>query len=468
MVKIILKPLIVMIALVVLVVAARSTFAKDIGSHGDNPVRGNVFVMTNSIDQALGNQIVMYNRHKNGQLSVLGYFPTGGRGSGPSPTTTVHGFPVPVNADALASQNALLLNEDHRCLFAVNAGSNTISTLRVFPMVGMQLADVQDSGGVFPVSLALHKDILYVLNSGKDGRLAGFKVEKDCKVVPLAGSKRSLAAFNDAFPDPDPVEVVTAPAQVSFTPDGAKLVVSIKGGPASSLGGKMVVYSLGKGGLITGDGVATNFSVAEKTGGPFGFFFDRNGHVYITHVNSDTVASFRLGKDNTLTLIDGPKSTGVFAPCWTAQNDHFAYVSSFGPIAALERDRGLKVDGPGVIAAIRFNSNNGTFEIIDQHAAVYPDEVNGNHAIDIALIKAGAQEVFLYAVQPRTGTVQGWKVNPNGSLTNLGLVKGLFPGVDPNSPTINAFSKRCFNGSSGQPVPECEVGIGSAQAIVGF
>ena len=76
--------------------------------------------------------------------------------------------------------------------------------------------------------------------------------------------------------------------------------------------------------------------------------------------------------------------------------------------------------------------------------------------------------MFLYAVQPRTGTVQGWKGNMDGSLTNLGLVKGLFPGVDPNGPTINAFSKRCFIGSGMQPVPECEVGVGSAQAIVGF
>lgn len=463
-----LEPLIVVIAMIVQVVAALSTFAQDIASHGGDPVRGNVFVMTNSVNQALGNQIVMYNRHKNGHLSVLGYFPTGGRGSGPSPTTTVFGFPVPVNADALASQNALLLSEDHQCLFAVNAGSNGISAFRVFPMLAVQLVNVEGSGGVFPVSLTLHKDILYVLNSGKEGTIVGFKIQKDCEVVPLTGSNRSLGAFNDAFPEPEPIEVVTAPAQVSFTPDGAKLVVSIKGGPASNLGGRMVVYSLDGAGLITGEGIATNFSVAEKTGGPFGFFFDMNGHIYVTHVNSGTVASFRIGKDNTLTLIDGPKSTGVFAPCWTAQNGQFAYISSFGPIAALERERGLKVDGPGVIAAIRFNPSDGTFKMIAEDAAVYPDEVNGNHAIDIALINGGAQGVFLYAVQPRTGTVQGWKVNTDGSLANLGLVKGLLPGVDPNSQTINAFSKRCFIGSGTKPVPECEVGVGSAQAIVGF
>jgi DNA-binding beta-propeller fold protein YncE len=328
------------------------------------------------------------------------------------------------------------------------------------------LIDVEGSGGVFPVSLTLHKDILYVLNSGKEGTIAGFRVQGDCMVVPLAGSSRSLAAFNDAFPAPEPGEVLTTPAQVSFTPDGAKLVVSIKGGLASGFGGRIVVYALNGDGLITGDGVSTEFSVAENTGGPFAFSFDMNGHLYVTHANSFTVASYRLSGDNTLKRIDGPVSTGTPFPCWIVQNGQFAYIANFGRIAAVEE--GLEVDGPGVISALRINQSDGTFELIDDDAAVYPDEVNGNHAIDITLIRGGAQGPFLYGVQPRTGTVQGWKVNADGSLTNLGRVDGLFPGVDPNSPTIDAFSERCFIDSDEEPVPECEVGVGSAQAITGF
>ena len=59
-------------------------------------------------------------------------------------------------------------------------------------------------------------------------------------------------------------------------------------------------------------------------------------------------------------LIDGPVSTGTFAPCWIAQNGQFAYIANFGPIAAPEP--GLEVDGPGVISAIRINQSDGTFE----------------------------------------------------------------------------------------------------------
>ena len=458
--------LIVAILMIGMVAAAQVAFARDDAPQDGNSIQGNVFVMTNSTNQVLGNQVVMYNRHENGRLDVLGYFPTVGLGSGPAPTSTVFGPSVPANADALGSQNSLILSEDHRCLFAVNAGSNTISAFNVFPMLSLRLIDVEGSGGVFPVSLTLHKDILYVLNSGKEGTIAGFRVRADCMLVPLAGSSRSLEAFNEAFPTPEPGEVLTTPAQVSFTPDGAKLVVSIKGGPASEFGGRIVAYSLDGDGLITGDGVATDFSVAKNTGGPFGFFFDMNGHLYVTHANSFTVASYRLKEDNTLKLIDGPVSTGHPFPCWIAQNGQFAYIANFGPIAAAEP--GIEVDGPGVISAIRINQSNGTFELIDDDAAVYPNEVNGNHAIDITLIEAGAQGPFLYGVQPRTGTIQGWKINADGSLTNLGRVGGLFPGVDPNSPTINAFSERCFIDSDAEPVPECDVEVGSAQAITGF
>jgi 6-phosphogluconolactonase len=458
--------LIVVVAVIGRFVPAPLGLAENDTPQADDPIAGNVFVMTNSTNRTLGNQVVMYNRFENGRLDVLGYFPTGGLGSGPAPTSTVFGSPVPATADGLGSSHGLILSEDQRCLFGVNAGSDTIFALSVFPRLSLRLIDVEGSRGVFPVSLALQNDILYVLNAGREGTIAGFSVRADCMLIPLAGSSRSLAGFNDAFPTPEPGEVLTTPAQVSFTPDGAKLVVSIKGGPASSFGGRIIVYDLDGDGLITGDGVATEFSVAEDAGGPFSFFFDKNGHLYVTLANSGTIASYRLRDDNTLQLIDGPVHTGTFAPCWEAHNEKFAYIANIGSIAAVEQD--LEVDGPGVISAIRINQSNGTFDLIDDDAAVYPNEVNGNHAIDIALIQGSAQGPFLYGVEPRTGTVQGWKVNADGSLTDIGRVGGLFPGVDPNSPTINDFTKRCFIDSDEEPVPECEVGVGSAQAITGF
>jgi 6-phosphogluconolactonase len=129
---------------------------------------GAVFTMTNS---AIGyNQIVAYGRQEDGSLSLTYVVPTGGLGSGPAPTSTVFGTPVPVTADGLGSQGSLILSADRRLLLAANAGSDSISCLRV-DTKDLRARTVS-SGGVFPVSLTFRArpggagGVLYVLNAG--------------------------------------------------------------------------------------------------------------------------------------------------------------------------------------------------------------------------------------------------------------------------------------------------------------
>ena len=59
---------------------------------------GALFVMTNSAASDRGNEVVMYERDRDGNLTLIGFFPTGRlesgqpqRGAGPSPTSTVFG-----------------------------------------------------------------------------------------------------------------------------------------------------------------------------------------------------------------------------------------------------------------------------------------------------------------------------------------------------------------------------------------
>jgi hypothetical protein len=72
---------------------------------------GAVFLMTNAADK---NQIIAYDRAADGTLKEVFKFDTGGRGSG--------GL-----VDPLESQGSLILSRDHGLLFAVNAGSGSIS-----------------------------------------------------------------------------------------------------------------------------------------------------------------------------------------------------------------------------------------------------------------------------------------------------------------------------------------------------
>ncbi len=108
---------------------------------------GHVYTMTN--DPA-GNAVVVFNRAADGTLTKFGTFPTGG--------TSIGVF-------ATGNQNGLLLDEDSRCLWAVNSLDNEITAFRVMDD-SLSFINKVGSGGRRPISLTEHKDLLYVLNAG--------------------------------------------------------------------------------------------------------------------------------------------------------------------------------------------------------------------------------------------------------------------------------------------------------------
>src|SRR4029079_7470669 len=82
--------------------------------HSSRGADGVVFVQT---DNPAGNAVVAYDRADDGTLPLAGTYPTGGNGG------VLTGSVV----DHLASQGSLVYDADHGLLFAVNAGSNTVS-----------------------------------------------------------------------------------------------------------------------------------------------------------------------------------------------------------------------------------------------------------------------------------------------------------------------------------------------------
>ena len=81
---------------------------------------GGVYVLTNQV----ANSVAAFRRTAKGKLTPAGEFPTGGAGD-----------PVPQGTDPatdpLASQGALIIGPGNRFLFAVNAGSNQISVMKI-------------------------------------------------------------------------------------------------------------------------------------------------------------------------------------------------------------------------------------------------------------------------------------------------------------------------------------------------
>src|ERR1700733_352710 len=82
-----------------------------------------VFVQT---DNPAGNQVVAYDRADNGSLTLANTYATGGLGG------VLSGSAV----DHLASQGSLTYDQSNNLLYAVNAGSNSLS---VFSVHGDQL-----------------------------------------------------------------------------------------------------------------------------------------------------------------------------------------------------------------------------------------------------------------------------------------------------------------------------------------
>src|SRR4051812_17840798 len=138
---------------------------------------GAVFVQT---DDPTRNSVVAYDRGSDGTLTKAGTYATGGLGG------VLDGSVV----DHLASQGSLVLDREHRTLYAVNAGSNTVS---IFGVTGDRLwrRSVVPSGGSFPVSIAVHGDLVYVLNARDGGTVQGFR-RHDGDLVPIPGSNRAL------------------------------------------------------------------------------------------------------------------------------------------------------------------------------------------------------------------------------------------------------------------------------------
>jgi len=485
----------------VLVVVGTLGMSRASADDREDERRGAVFVMTNSTDRVRGNEIAMYHRAPDGDLSFVGYFPTGSLsevdpqlGSGPAPTAQIFNLAtggklplVVASADGLGSSNSLILSKDNRCLFAVNAGSNTVSSFRVRPN-GLSRVSVAESRGVFPVSLTEFENTLYVLNSGEAGSLAGFRVE-NCALHPLDGEV-SLKDLLDpmSFPIPAPNEVLTTPAQASFTPDGQRLVLSVKGlagaafdettGALRSLpNGRMVVFSVGANGQIS-DPVVTEFSFAEKTGGPFSFNFVDAETVIVLHANSSTVGSYTINPDNTLSLISGPFDTAGFAPCWASNNGRFVFTASFGAPSGVLQILGFpplpppQRDVNGVLNGFRINDDGTLTPVGDPLVSYpYPDPGpgrSGNHAIDVRVVGR-----FLYFVQPRLGMVGKWTITEQGTLEDLVNFGGLSPGLEPTplegfNPGITNFLTRCFMQDPNDLSfsPECR--LGSAQGIAGF
>jgi 6-phosphogluconolactonase len=338
---------------------------------------GAVYVLTNQPT----NSVAVFRHNARGMLTAAGEFPTGGAGD-PTPQ------PPDPTTDPLASQGALIMSRGNQYLYAVNAASNQISVLRVRKN-SLDIVDIVDSGGTRPISLAVHDDLLYVLNEGGTPNITGFTIEDDGTLTPLSGSTQPL--IGGAAADP---------AQIGFSHDGTLLVVTEKAG------NRLNTYTIDDDGLPSAP-----IDNASNGMTPFGFAFNNGDTLIVSEAfggaTNQSAASSYIGRnDGTLQMISGSVPNSQTGSCWVVipNNGKTAFVSN---------------TGSGTISSYHINAEDGSLSLLNPAAA---DTGTGSAPIDMDL---SVNSRLLFVLLGGSQSVASFRVSKNGNLTPVDTAGGL-------------------------------------------
>ncbi len=327
---------------------------------------GFVYTLSNEVS---GNRVLAYSRSVAGTLTWMDGYATGGTGTG----------------GGLGNQGAVTLTNDHKVLLAVNPGSNSVSSF-LTSNNGLQHVSVVASGGMTPVSVTVHRDLVYVLNAGGTGNISGFRLYADGSLHPIAGSTRPLSTSS------------AGAAQVSFVQDGRVVAVTEK---ATN---KIITYTIGMDGI---PGMMHAIESANAT--PFGFAVSNGGFIYVSEAaggapGASTVSSYYISMNGMISLVDGPESAGQTAACWVVLTNNGKYVYA---------------TNTGSNTLTSFNADqHGELDILAAATA----GMNVLSPIDAALTN---NSKFIYVLNAGNESITALSVSNDGSLDYIQNIPGL-------------------------------------------
>ena len=316
---------------------------------------GAVYTMTNS---PAGNAIEAYARAGDGSLTRAGTYPTGGNGG------------------TLGSGHSIVVSRDGSVVVNVNAGSNSVSAFAATPR-GLRLIGTAGSGGTGPNSVTIAGDhLVYVLNAGSE-TIAGFWLgDRGLREIP--GSVRPLGAG------------AQVPRQIQFSMDARVLVVD-EGGSNT-----IDAFTVGLDGKA-GPAITTQ----SAGGGPFGFDFDRAGHLLVSDAALTTgqsgATSYDVARDGEVTANGPAVPIGQAAACWLAAAGGFAYTANAGS-GSIGR---YAVAPDGTLTALGST-------LVENNPASHPLDEG---------VSAGQN--YLYVLANGLSQIVGYRVGHDGSLTQV-------------------------------------------------
>jgi DNA-binding beta-propeller fold protein YncE len=334
------------------------------------PHRGAVFTITNA---AAGNRVLVFTRGAAGRLRRSGAVATGGLGSGAN----------------LGSQSSIALAPGGGRLYAVNAGSDSLSVLGV-DGARVWRERVVGSGGADPISVTAGRSWVYVLNAGGTPGVTGFRVTQG-GLARINGGSRQLTAAD------------ITPEQVSLSPSGRTLVVTNK---TSSTIDTFAVHRDGSLGPAR--------SQASAGAGPYGFAFTPSGRLIVSdaaQAPTSAATSYRIDRHGLLHTVSGPLQTNQLAACWVAitPDGRFAYVAD----AHSGTVSGLAV------------ARNGAISLLDA-SGITASGGAGSTTLDEAVSPGGRLfSVLVMNTRPGLNAILVFRIAADGSLHRVARTPGL-------------------------------------------
>jgi 6-phosphogluconolactonase len=348
------------------------------GALAADNIAGHVYVNDNTAGL---NTIAAFDRHWDGTLTPVQGSPFAAGGAG---TGTVIG-----------SQGALQVTADGRFLVAVDAGSNQLSVLRVRPDGSLRPTEDSpfSSGGIKPISVAVHEGLVYVANAG-DGttgsNYTGLRLSRDGALTPLAGSTIWLP--NTANP-----------GDILFNSTGTN-VIGVEVGTTDQSTFRIDSFAVGKDGRLNR---AAGSPFPAQAAGPFGSEFSPTNprRLYVSNAHggagNGSVSAFNVSRRGVVSSIGAsPFADFQTAPCWVeiSHDGRYLFTVNTGS-TSISSYRILRDGSLSYLSTIAFSSGTGI------------------RPFDARLDPSGAD---LYVVDAALGAVSAFAVD-GGTLSELAV-----------------------------------------------
>jgi len=255
----------------------------------------------------------------------------------------------------VGSQGSIQATADGRFVIAVDAGSNEVSVLRIRP--DGSLAQVPGgtvaSGGIEPISVAVHDSLVYVANEGNGttgSSYSGFRLQPSGQLAPIAGSTFALPATAN-------------PGDILFNATGTNLV-GVEVGTTDPSTFRIDSFTVGAGGTLT---PAPGSPFAAQSAGPFGSEFSPAdpSRLYVSNAHAGagngTVSAFNVAADGALSSIGGsPYADAQTAPCWVEITHDGRYLFTVNTASTTISSYAIQADGSlTLLGSTPFSSGSG-------------------------------------------------------------------------------------------------------------